>query len=70
MEIAKENAEYFTSVSYDKSEESFSLSFNVNYFTGENDENGELEMYESAAVFIFKMDKNHKLKFDQMIMAG
>lgn len=68
--LPKENAEYFTSVSYDKSEESFSLSFNVNYFTGENDENGELEMYESAAVFIFKMDKNHKLKFDQMIMAG
>ena len=58
--LPKENAEYFTSVSYD----------NVNYFTGENGENGELEMYESAAVFIFKMDKNHKLKFDQMIMAG
>jgi hypothetical protein len=69
-ELPKENEEYFTFVSYDESEESISLSFNVNYFTGEKGDNGTLDMYESAAVFIFKMDKNHRLKFDQMIMAG
>ena len=58
-----DNAKYYSSVSYDEFERTLSLMLNAEY--GNKDEETE-----SATVYIFKLDKNNKLKFDRVEMAG
>jgi hypothetical protein len=66
--LPNDNASYHASVSYDDYEKSLSLLLNAAY--GRVDDNNEEDEIESATVFIFKLDKNNKLKFDRIEMAG
>ena len=66
--LPNDNVSYHASVSYDDYEKSLSLLLNAAY--GKVDDNNEEDEIESAIVFIFKLDKNNKLKFDRVEMAG
>lgn len=58
-----DNATYYSSALYDEFERTLSLMLNAEY--GNKDEETE-----SATVYIFILDKNNKLKFDRIEMAG
>lgn len=66
--VKNDDAQYSTSVSYDGSDKSVSLFLNAAYGI-EADVNEESKT-ESAAVLIFIINKENKLKFDRVIMAG
>ena len=61
--VKNDDAQYSTSVSYDGSDKSVSLFLNAAY-------GNEESKTESAAVLIFIINKENKLKFDRVIMAG
>ena len=66
--LKNDDAQYSTSVSYDKSDKSVSLFLNAAY--GIEADGNEESKTESAAVLIFIINKENKLKFDRVIMAG
>ncbi|MBK8353670.1 MAG: hypothetical protein IPL21_19060 [Saprospirales bacterium] len=66
--VKNDDAQYSTSVSYDKSVKSVSLFLNAAY--GIEAYGNEESKTESAAVLIFIINKENKLKFDRVIMAG
>ena len=66
--VKNDDAQYSTSVSYDKSDKSVSLFLNAAY--GIEADGNEESKTESAAVLIFIINKENKLKFDRVIMAG
>jgi hypothetical protein len=66
--IKNDDAQYSTSVSYDASDKSVSISLDAAYGIEEN--GNEDNKTESAAILIFKINKENKLKFDRVIMAG
>jgi len=59
---------YSTSVSYDESEKMLSLSLNAEY--GIEQDGNEDNKTESAAILIFKLNKNNQLKFVNVLFAG
>ena len=66
--VKNDDAQYSTSVSYDGSDKSVSLFLNAAY--GIEADGNEESKTESAAVLIFIINKENKLKFDRVIMAG
>jgi hypothetical protein len=66
--IKNDDAQYSTSVSYDASEKSVSISLDAAY--GIEEDGNEDNKTESAAILIFIINKENKLKFDRVIMAG
>lgn len=66
--LPNDNATYHASVSYDDYEKTVSLLLNAVY--GNDGSDSEEDETESATVYIFKLDKNNKLKFDRVEMAG
>ena len=66
--VKNDDAQYSTSVSYDGSDKSVSLFLNAAY--GIEADGNEESKTESAAVLIFIIYKENKLKFDRVIMAG
>ena len=66
--VKNDDAQYSTSVSYDGSDKSVSLFLNATY--GIEAAGNEESKTESAAILIFIINKENKLKFDRVIMAG
>ena len=66
--VKNDDAQYSTSVSYDGSDKSVSLFLNATY--GIEADGNEESKTESAAILIFIINKENKLKFDRVIMAG
>ncbi len=66
--VKNDDAQYSTSVSYDASDKSVSISLDSAY--GIEEDGNEDNKTESAAILIFIINKENKLKFDRVIMAG
>ncbi len=66
--IINDETLYSTSVSYDESDKLLSISLDVEYVI-QTDGNMDAKT-ESSVIFIFKINKENKLKYDRIIMAG
>jgi hypothetical protein len=62
------DAQYSTTVSYDASDKTVSISLDAAY--GIEADGNEENKTESTAILIFKINKQNKLKFNRVIMAG